>query len=79
MGGQRPLTPPFWHATAARDLEVRPGCSLPLKGGGLGWGSADSRYLPPATASPTLPLSGGGSRRRRANDAGPPLLQWTAA
>jgi hypothetical protein len=33
--------------------------SLPLKGGGLGWGSADSRFLPPATPTPTLPLSGG--------------------
>jgi hypothetical protein len=36
------------------------GAPLPLKGGGLGWGSADSSPIPPATPSPTLPLSGGG-------------------
>src|SRR5580704_9682434 len=26
----------------------------------MGWGSSDSPFLPPATPSPTLPLSGGG-------------------
>ena len=58
MGGEK-QTPSFRGAA----------CSLPLQGGGLGWGSADSwgsansRFLPPATPSPTLPLSGGGSRR----------------
>ena len=35
--------------------------SLPLEGGGLGRGSTDSPPVPPATPSPTLPLSGGGS------------------
>jgi hypothetical protein len=77
MGGARTFTVPA--RVDAKEGGIRAVNSLPPKGGGLGWGSANSRYLPPATPSPTLPLKGGGSRRRRANDAGPPLLQWTAA
>ncbi len=54
-----------------RELSRRLQCpsrrrSLPLKGGGLGWGSPDSQQtprVPPAIPSPTLPFSRGGGTR----------------
>ncbi len=53
--------------------------SLPLKGGGLGRGSAaapQSQRVRPATPTPTLPLSGGGSRTVAAFDKNG-NTQWT--
>ncbi len=55
---------------SSREPGIQTAVTLPLKGGGLGWGSADSSPVPPATPSPILPLSGGGRQG---------LPSWTLA
>ncbi len=58
---------------------VLPPPARALQGGGLGWGSADLRFLPPATPSPTLPLQGEGAGGGVRNDYRPNSLRRTPA